>query len=231
METEWFILLAIGAYLLGSVPAAYLAIKWSRGVDIRRVGTGKVGAANVLNAGPKWLAIPVALFDIGKGALVVWLAKLIGLSAAQQVTVGLFAIVGHDWPVYLGFKSGGRGVFVSLGVISMLSWQMGLIALIFPYLLAPIKQVALGVFLVFISLPFLSYFLAGPLGIKAEDKVAITCGFAVLSTIALLKRTVARRMELSKNMPLGKVIFYRLLFDRDIADRKLWNSRAIKSQG
>jgi acyl phosphate:glycerol-3-phosphate acyltransferase len=224
-----FVLLVIGAYLLGSVPAAYLAIKWSRGIDIRRVGTGKVGAANVLNAGPKWLAIPVAIFDIGKGALVVFIAKQIGLSALQQATVGLFAIVGHDWPVYLGFKSGGRGVFVSLGVIAMLSWKMGLIALIFPYLLAPIKQVSFGVFLVFVSLPFLSYFLTGPLGV--EDRAAITLGFVVLSTIALLKRMVARRTELSKNLPLAKVVFYRLLFDRDIADRQLWNTRAIKNQG
>jgi glycerol-3-phosphate acyltransferase PlsY len=224
-----FVLLVIGAYLLGSVPAAYLAIKWSRGIDIRRVGTGKVGAANVLNAGPKWLAIPVAIFDIGKGALVVFIAKQIGLSALQQATVGLFAIVGHDWPVYLSFKSGGRGVFVSLGVIAMLSWKMGLIALIFPYLLAPIKQVSLGVFLVFVSLPFLSYFLTGPLGV--EDRAAITLGFIVLSTIALLKRMVARRTELSKNLPLAKVVFSRLLFDRDIADRQLWNARAIKNQG
>jgi glycerol-3-phosphate acyltransferase PlsY len=188
-----------------------------------------VGAANVLNAGPKWLAIPVAIFDIGKGALVVFIAKQIGLSALQQATVGLFAIVGHDWPVYLSFKSGGRGVFVSLGVIAMLSWKMGLIALIFPYLLAPIKQVSLGVFLVFVSLPFLSYFLTGPLGV--EDRAAITLGFIVLSTIALLKRMVARRTELSKNLPLAKVVFYRLLFDRDIADRQLWNARAIKNQG
>jgi glycerol-3-phosphate acyltransferase PlsY len=231
METLWFILLVIGAYLLGSVPAAYLAIKWSRGTDIRKVGTGKVGAANVLNAGPKWLAIPVAIFDIGKGALVVGIAKLINLPIAYQVTIGIFAIAGHDWPVYLGFKSGGRGVFVSLGVIAMLSWKIGLIALIFPYLLAPIKQVAFGVFVFFVALPLLSYFLAGPLLVRVEDKVAITCGFTVLSGIALLKRTVARRTGLSKNMPLGKVVFYRLLFDRDIADRKLWNSLGVSSQG
>jgi len=224
-----FAFLVIGAYLLGSVPAAYLAIKWTRGVDIRKVGTGKVGAANVLNAGPKWLAVPVALFDIGKGALVVWIAKLIGLSPAQQVTVGLFAIAGHNWPLYLGFKSGGRGVFASLGVISMLSWKMGLIALIGPYLFAPIKQVAFGVFLVLVSLPFLSYFLGDPLGV--EDKVAITCGFIVLSAMALLKRVVARRTELSKNTPLGQLVFYRLLFDRDIKDRRLWNSRASISKG
>jgi glycerol-3-phosphate acyltransferase PlsY len=224
-----FILLAIGAYLLGSVPAAYLAVKWSRGTDIRKVGTGKVGAANVLNAGPKWLAVPVAIFDIGKGALVVLIAKLIGLEPVYQVSAGLFAIIGHDWPVYLGFKSNGRGVFTSLGVIAMVSWQIGLIALVTPYLLAPVKQVALGVFAVFVALPFLSYFLTGPLGV--QDQLWITCGFIILSGIALLKRTVARRTELSKNMPLYKVIFYRLLFDRDIADRKLWNSRGAVNQG
>ena len=216
-----FILLAIGAYLLGSVPAAYLAIKWSRGTDIRKVGTGKVGAANVLNAGPKWLAVPVAIFDIGKGALVVLIAKLIGLEPVYQVSAGLFAII--------GFKSNGRGVFTSLGVIAMVSWQIGLIALVTPYLLAPVKQVALGVFAVFVALPFLSYFLTGPLGV--QDQLWITCGFIILSGIALLKRTVARRTELSKNMPLYKVIFYRLLFDRDIADRKLWNSRGAVNQG
>ena len=85
--TVQFVLLIIGAYLLGSVPAAYIAVKLARGVDIRKVGTGKVGAANVLSAGPKWLAVPVALFDIGKGAFSVWIAQIVGLSVAQQVTV------------------------------------------------------------------------------------------------------------------------------------------------
>jgi acyl phosphate:glycerol-3-phosphate acyltransferase len=225
MDILWFALLAVGAYLLGSVPAAYLAIRWSRGIDIRKVGTGKVGAANVLNAGPKWLAVPVALFDIGKGALVVWIAKMINLSAAQQVTIGLCAIVGHNWPVYLGFKSGGRGVFVSLGVITIMSWPIGLIMLIFPYLLAPVKQVSLGVFIALVALPFLSYFVSDPLMVKVENRVAITCGFAVLAAMGLLKRVIVTRTELSKNLPLPKVVINRLLFDRDIGDRRLWNTR------
>ena len=225
-----FVLLAIGAYLLGSVPAGYLAVKWSRGTDIRKVGTGKMGAANVLNAGPKWLSIPVAVFDIGKGVLVVLIAKLMHLEPVYQVIVGLFAVVGHDWSIYLKFKSGGRGVFVTLGVITMISWKMGLIAFIGPYLLfAPFKQLALGVFAVFVTFPFLAYFFTGPLGV--EDKVAITCGFAALGGLGLLVRIIGRRTELSKNVPLSKVIFYRLLFDRDIADRKLWNSSAITNQG
>jgi glycerol-3-phosphate acyltransferase PlsY len=218
-----FVLLTIGAYLLGSVPTAYLAVKWSRGVDIRKYGTGKVGASNVLSAGPKWMVVPVALFDIGKGALSVWIAQIIGLNAAQQATVGIFAIVGHNWPIYLGFKSGGRGVFASLGVITMLSWQMGLVMLIFPYLWAPIKQVAFGVFLAFVSLPFLSWFLSGPMGVS--ERLPVTLGFMVISIMGILKRVVARRSELSKSVPLRRVIINRMLFDRDIADRRLWISK------
>jgi glycerol-3-phosphate acyltransferase PlsY len=225
-----FILLAIGAYLLGSVPAAYLAIKWSRGTDIRKVGTGKVGASNVLNAGPKWLTIPVAVFDIGKGVLVVFIAKLMHLEPLYQALVGVCAVLGHDWSIYLKFKSGGRGVFVTLGVITMLSWKLGLIALVGPYLLfAPFKQVALGVVAVYVTFPFLAYFFPGTFGV--EQKVAIAIGLAILSTVGLFVRIIGRRTELSKNMPMHKVIFYRLLLDRDIADRKLWNSRAIADQG
>ena len=221
--TVQFVLLIIGAYLLGAVPAAYLAVKWSRGIDIRKVGTGKVGAANVLNAGPKWLVVPVALFDIGKGAFSVWIAQVVGLSVAQQITVGLIAIVGHNWPIYLGFKSGGRGVFASLGVITMFSWQIGLIMLVFPYLWAPLRQVALGVFLALVVLPLLSWFLSQPLGVK--EKLTVTCGFIALSVMGLMKRVVTRRSELSKNVPWGTLIVNRLLFDRDIADRRMWIGR------
>jgi len=221
--TVQFVLLAIGAYLLGAVPAAYLAVKWTRGVDIRKVGTGKVGASNVLSAGPKWLVVPVALFDIGKGALSVWVAQSIGLSTVPQVMVGLLAIVGHNWPIYLGFKSGGRGIFASLGVITIFSWKLGLIVLVLAYLWASIKQLALGVFIALVALPFLSWFLAQPLDI--EERLSITCGFVALTSMALLKRVVARRSDLSKSVPLGKVVFNRLLFDRDIADRRLWISK------
>jgi acyl phosphate:glycerol-3-phosphate acyltransferase len=223
-----FLFLAIGAYLLGSVPAAYLAVKWSRGIDIRKVGTGKVGASNVLRAGPKWLVIPVAIFDIGKASLSVWIAQQIGLNAPLQVTAGLCAVVGHNWPIFLRFKSGGRGIFASLGVITMLSWKLGIIMLVVPYLFAPIKQVALGVFLALAALPFLSYFLAQSLDIK--EKIPITLGFVALTTMALLKRLITHRTELSKGAPLGVVLLNRLFFDRDIGNRRLWVSRkpAIK---
>jgi len=225
MDALWFILLMIGAYLLGSVPSSYLAVKWTSGVDIRTVGTGKMGAANVLSAGHKWVAVPVAIFDIGKGALSVWVARLIGLHPAMQVTVGLCAIAGHNWPVFFKFHGGGgRGVFASLGVITMMSWKLGLIILITPYLFAPIKQVAFGVFSVLVAIPFLSWFFAGAFDI--QDRLAVTCGFIGLSVMALGKRLVAHRTELSKQQRWRDVLINRLLFDRDIGDRRLWVSKA-----
>ncbi|MFC1913042.1 glycerol-3-phosphate acyltransferase [Chloroflexota bacterium] len=224
-----FILSLLGAYLLGSVPAAYLATKWSRGIDIRKHGTGNVGAANVLSVAPKWLAIPVAFFDIGKGALTVWIAQLLGLGAAEQVTVGIVTVIGHNWPLFLRFK-GGRGIFTTLGVVAMLSFWLGMIILVIGYMLAPIRQIALGVFLALVSLPIFSWFLSQPLGI--EDRLVITVGFGVLSLILLSKRLVTPRTQLSESVSPGELFINRLLFDRDIRDRKAWiNRRPVKQQG
>ncbi len=217
-----FILLMTGAYLLGSVPSAYLAMRWSRGVDIRQQGTGNVGASNVLRTGPKWLVVPVALFDIGKGVLSVWAAQLLGMDTAQQITVGICAIIGHNWPVFLHFR-GGRGILASLGVITMMSPKLGLIGLAMSYLLAPFHRVALGVFLTLAALPLFAWFLSQPLDIA--DRLPVTLGFVVIALIAFSKRLLAPRTPLSRSVPLGKLLLTRLLFDRDIADRKAWISR------
>ena len=222
VEFGLLILLILGAYLLGSVPAAYLAVKWSRGIDIRREGTGTVGAANVLRLAPKWLVIPVTIFDIGKGALTVWVAQLLGLGAAEQVTVGVITVIGHNWPIFLRFQ-GGRGVFTTLGVVTMLSPILGLIILVLAYSLAPFRQLALGVFLALVSMPIFSWFLSQPLGI--EERLAVTLGFVALALIGLLKRLVVPRTPLSKSVPLRQLLLNRLLFDRDIRDREAWIHR------
>ena len=106
---------------------------------------------------------------------------------------------------------------------------MGLIIFVMPYLFAPIRQVAFGVFLTLSSLPFFSWFLSQPLGISIEDRLPITLGLVALSLMGLLTRLVAPRTELSKSVPLGELIINRLLFDRDIRDRKAWTEG--KSQG
>jgi len=214
--------LAIGSYLLGAVPAAYLAVRWTKGVDIRRQGTGNVGAANVLASASKWLAIPVGVFDIGKGAFCVWVAMLLDLGAAEQVTAGLLAIIGHNWPVYLRFN-GGRGVFTTLGVVAALSPWLGLIILVIAYSLAPLRKLSLGVFFAFVSMPFLAWFLDGPLNI--EERLPVTIGIALMGSIGLGRRLLAPKSELGRDVPPAKLVFNRLLLDRDISDRKAWINR------
>lgn len=214
-----YILLLIAGYLLGSIHAGYLLPKWFYNIDIRQHGTGKIGASNVMRVTSKWLAIPVMLCDVGKGALAVWLSQLAGLEAAAQVTIGLAAIIGHNWPVFLKFK-GGRGIFTSLGVITMISPWIGLIMLVVPYLFAPVKQVAFGVFLVVFSLPFQSWFLYEPFGV--EDRLGVTLGFTALALIVFGTRVIAPRTPLSKSTPAVELFFNRLFLDRDIRDAKAW---------
>ena len=83
-----FVLLVLGAYLLGSVPVSYLAARFSRGIDLRQYGTGQVGAGNLWRMTSWRLGLPVGIFDLGKGIAMVWVAQLVGLGIAQQVTVG-----------------------------------------------------------------------------------------------------------------------------------------------
>lgn len=110
------------AYILGSIPSAYYAVKWLKGVDLRTVGSGNLGYTNagrVLGYG--WAA-PVLLFDILKGALAVLLARWIFPGEEYfAIAAGLAAILGHTWTIFLGFKGGGKGVAVSAGVFSALS--------------------------------------------------------------------------------------------------------------
>lgn len=214
-----FGLLILGAYLLGSVPAAYLAARWSRGIDIRQCGDGNVGATNLMRLTSKRIAIPVLIFDVGKGALMVWAAQLLDLNIAQQVAVGLAAVIGHNWPVFLRFN-GGRGIFTSLGVISMLVPWLGLTALIIAYGMAPFRQLALGTFIGLASLPIFSWFLSQPFGI--ERPLPITLGFVAIFLLATIRRLTAPRTIFTASVNPGRLLVNRLLFDRDISDREAW---------
>lgn len=217
------ILMVIAGYLVGSIPAAYLVARWRRGVDIRQHGSGNVGAANTLTVVGKRWSVAVTIFDIGKGALMVWFAQLLEMNTFQQAAVGLATIIGHDWPVFLHFQ-GGRGVFTTLGVITILAPWLGLFAFVFPYLFfAPFKQVSLGVSICMVLLPIISALFAGLIGIK--EPVITTLGMAAMLLVMIIRRLTVPRSPISKDVPLSELITYRLLFDRDIKDRKVWISQ------
>ena len=121
------LLAAILGYVRGSIPFGLLLTRLAGYGDIRRVGSGNIGATNVLRTGSKGLAALTLLLDLGKGATAVIIAHGWGPQAA------LFAagcvILGHMFPVWLGFR-GGKGVATALGVLIPLAWPVALIAII-----------------------------------------------------------------------------------------------------
>jgi glycerol-3-phosphate acyltransferase PlsY len=219
-----FGLLILAAYLVGSVPADYLVAKWSRGIDLRQYGSGNVGASNLLTITSKWIAIPVIIFDVGKGALMVWATtQLMGPEAvAQQVTVGLAVIIGHNWPVFLRFN-GGRGALTTIGVLLILTPWLALILVAVAFLFFPFRQLSLGTTVATAALPLCSWHLSKPFGI--EEPLPLTLGFLAIFIILLVRRLTAPRTSLSASVTPGQLIINRLLFDRDIRDREAWIKR------
>lgn len=119
---------AIAAYLLGSVPFGVLVTRIMGLGDVRAIGSGNIGATNVLRTGSKSAALATLLLDAGKGFVAVLLARaLVGEDAAQ--VAALFAFLGHLFPVWLNFR-GGKGVATFLGALLALTPLVGLIALV-----------------------------------------------------------------------------------------------------
>lgn len=114
------ILAVIIGYLLGSIPSAYIAGRLIKGVDIRRIGGGNVGALNTMREIGTVAGLAVLLADMGKGALAVLIAQWLGVSLIFVFIVGLAAVVGHSWPVFLKFK-GGMGGATAMGVLLALA--------------------------------------------------------------------------------------------------------------
>ncbi len=112
-------------YLLGSIPFGLLLTRAAGLGDIRRIGSGNIGATNVLRTGHKGLAAATLLLDAGKGAAAVLIGRHWGPDMA--VLAGCGAMLGHLFPIWLLFK-GGKGVATGLGVLLALDWRIGLIA-------------------------------------------------------------------------------------------------------
>ena len=120
-------LLAAGlGYLLGSVPFGVVITRALGLGDLRKIGSGNIGATNVLRTGHKGAALATLLLDSGKGAIAVLLARALGGEGAALVA-GAAAFLGHLFPVFLGFR-GGKGVATFLGTLIALSWPIGLMA-------------------------------------------------------------------------------------------------------
>jgi glycerol-3-phosphate acyltransferase PlsY len=138
-----FVMGFVVAYLIGSVPFGLILTRIAGAGDLRAIGSGNIGATNVLRTGRKGLAVATLILDVLKGAVPVWLAgRYFGPDMA--VVAGLGAVVGHCFPVWLKFL-GGKGVATALGVVLVLTPLVALIALVlFVAITALTRYVSLG---------------------------------------------------------------------------------------
>lgn len=131
---------AVLGYLLGSVPFGIVITRALGLGDLRKIGSGNIGATNVLRTGHKGAALATLLLDSGKGAIAVLLARWLGGETAA-VMAGAGALLGHCFPVWLGFR-GGKGVATFLGTLIALYWPLGLAACAIWLLVALVTRIS-----------------------------------------------------------------------------------------
>jgi glycerol-3-phosphate acyltransferase PlsY len=168
---ETLLPLVVG-YGLGSLPLGFLVANRIKGVDLRRVGSGNVGAANVYRSAGLGLALLVAGIDVAKGAGSVILASRVAFSSVPPVAVGIAAIVGHMYPVWLRFR-GGKGVATACGVFWVLAPPAtAMAAVIFVVIVWTTRYVSLGSVVATAVLPSLAWFTRAPVAVIVGGVVA-----------------------------------------------------------
>lgn len=186
------LLIAVG-YLLGSIPWGYWLPRWSKGVDVRKHGSGNVGAANVARvAGTRW-AIAVALLDISKGAA----AALVGLAVAGSlgaVVAGAAAMVGHYRPLFLGFAQGGKAVATGLGAALAVAPLAALcVALIWGTLFIATRYSSIASLSSCIAMPLLAFTFGAP------PPVLVFLTAACTAVIVFHRKNVGRLLHGTEN--------------------------------
>ena len=156
------IIAVISGYLLGSVPFAYLLARRHRGVDLRRAGSGNVGAANLLRTTTVKIGIGAMALDMAKGVLSVILARQLEPGSGAPAAAGIAAVLGHIYPVWLKFR-GGKGVATSCGVFAVLApWATVMASLLFLVTVWWTKYVSLGSVIASAVLGPLAYLTGSP---------------------------------------------------------------------
>ena len=143
----------LAAYLIGAIPVGYVVARLRGGVDIRRAGSGSIGATNVLRTLGKGPAIATMLGDILKGFAAVSVARAVDASPEWAAAGAVLAIVGNCWPVFLGFR-GGKGVATGFGAfLALAPWATAPAALVWIIVVATFRYVSLGSVMACLCLP------------------------------------------------------------------------------
>jgi glycerol-3-phosphate acyltransferase PlsY len=171
-----------GGYLLGSIPFGLILTRLA-GLDIRAIGSGNIGATNVLRTGRKGLAALTLLLDAGKGALSVLAAGLLAPEAAA--VAGFGAVLGHLFPVWLRFR-GGKGVATALGVLAAAHWPVGAVAAAVWALMAIVSRYSsLAAIIAFVVAPIAAW-------VMADTAIALLASVVALLVIERHRANIAR---------------------------------------
>ena len=193
-----YILMALVAYLIGSVNFSVIISRRIAGFDVRERGSGNAGTTNMLRSVGKGPAALTLILDIAKGLVAILIAFLIGkiadeANAAILVQLaGFFVVLGHTFPVFFGFK-GGKGVATSLGVLLFINPLIGLICLVFALaVMAFTRMVSLGSIMAAILFPVLTIFIKD--GYIAEGYTYIIFGIAMAAVVIFNHRSNLKRI-------------------------------------
>ena len=177
-----YVIVAIIAYLIGSINFSVIISNKMAGFDLRDKGSGNAGSTNVLRTVGKKAAVLTLVCDVLKGVVAILIAKLVGNigntfdSALLVQIAGIAVVIGHTFPIFFKFK-GGKGVATSLGVLVTTNWQIGLICLVFALVLIVLTQmVSVGSIAAAILYPVLTLFIS-------EHYIATGSGYLVASII------------------------------------------------
>ena len=177
----WFLSIPL-AYLLGSIPFGYLLVRVFRHQDIRETGSGNIGATNVARSGARGLALATLVLDLAKAYVAVYFAQhLVPGDLDLAVAAAVAAILGHVYPIWLGFR-GGKGVASALGVFLALSWPTALgILAVFLIVVALTRYVSLASIVGAASVPLFGFHF-----LQLRTPIAIG-GFLFIPLLVILK--------------------------------------------
>jgi len=213
--------LILFGYLCGSVSFAYLSGRIWRNIDLREYGSAKLSGSNVYHHVSLLAMVAVGLLDIGKAALPTWVGLWLGLGLPAAILAGLAAMIGHNWPIFLGLK-GGRGIAAAIGTLLVVfpwgfPWLLGwlIVGRLMP------RAAAAPALLGFITLPFLAH--------AAGQAAATVWGCIAMLIITVTKRLEANRVSLPPGPERWAVLARRLVLDRDEANWESWIQRAPRT--
>jgi len=201
--TGWLLLLA-GAYLVGAIPWSWLVVRWKTGQDIREVGSGNVGATNAMRAAGRAAGALALLLDVAKGVAPVLVARALGAPPLVESCAATLAVLGHMYPVWLGFHGGGKGVATAAGALGALAPVPALLAAaVFLVVTALSRYVSLGSIAALVAFPLLVLAL-GARGDSPRD-VPFLVGSALVPALSVWKhRGNIRRLLAGTERRLGE---------------------------